>query len=78
MSNAHRIDMVPLQDHLGQSAGTGHRVDGYVFPIDERHEVDWGRDPWVLSYNGSGKHLRESSHYLLAYFMGRAHGFIGE
>lgn len=78
MSNAHRIDMVPLHDHLGQPAGTGHRVDGYVFPIDERHEVDWGRDPWILTYNGRGTRLREGSHYLLAYYMGRAHGFIAE
>lgn len=78
MSNAHRIDMVHLPDHVGQSANTGHRVDGYVFPIDERHEVYWDRDPWVLSYDGRGMKLREGFHYLLAYYMGRAHGFITE
>ncbi|MBI5093532.1 MAG: hypothetical protein HZB26_13955 [Candidatus Hydrogenedentes bacterium] len=79
MSNAHRIDMIPLQDHLGQPAGaTGHRIDGRVFPIDERHEVYWDRDPWILSYSGKGAVLREGFHYLLAYYMGRAHGFIGE
>jgi hypothetical protein len=78
MSNAHRIDMVPLRDHLGQPRGTGHRIDGRVYPIDERHEIYWDRDPWVLSYRGNGTRLREGFHYLLAYYMGRAHGFIGE
>jgi hypothetical protein len=78
MSNAHRIDMVPLQDHLGQSPGAGHRMDGYVFPIDERHEIYWDRDPWVLEYDGKGLRLRDGVHYLLAYYMGLAHGFIVE
>ena len=78
MSNAHRIDMVPLGDHLGQPPGTGHRVDGRVFPINERHEIYWDRDPWVLDYHGNGTRLREGVHYLLAYYMGRVHGFIGE
>jgi hypothetical protein len=78
MSNAHRIDMVPLQGHLGQPPGTGHRVDNHVFPIDERHEIYWDRDPWVLAYGGNGKRLREGFHYMLAYYMGRAHGFLVE
>ncbi len=78
MSNAHRIDMVPLQGHLGQGPNTGHRVDGYVFPIDERQVIRWDRDPWVLASNGNGTQLRDGVHYLLAYYMGRAHGFIGE
>lgn len=77
MSNAHRLDMTPLQDHLGHAPGVaGHRNDGYVFPIDERYEIRWDRDPWVLAYHGDGTTLRDPVHYLLAYYMGRAHGFI--
>ncbi len=77
ISNAHRIDMVPLPDHVGQdTTRTGGRVDGKVFPIDERHAIHWDRDPWVLTYEGKGLTLREGVHYLLAYYMGRAHGFI--
>ncbi len=76
-SNAHRTDMVPLQSHLWQSPGSaGHRVDGYVFPIDERNAINWGRDPWFLSYGGKGTELRDSIHYLVAYYMGLAHEFI--
>jgi hypothetical protein len=78
VSNAHRIDLVPLQEHLGQVPGTGHRVDGQVFPIDERHETYWDLDPWVIAYSGNGTRLREGVPFLLAYYMGRAHGFIGE
>ncbi|GMW02402.1 MAG: hypothetical protein AMXMBFR84_35380 [Candidatus Hydrogenedentota bacterium] len=78
MSNAHRIDMVPLGDHLDQKPGTGHRNDGRVYQIDERHEIYWDRDPWVLSNSGTGTRLREGYHYLLAYYLGRAHGFISE
>lgn len=77
MSNAHRIDMKLLPDHLEQPPGSvGCRVDGRVFPIDERHEICWGRDPWRLSYDGQGTRLREGVDYMLAYYMGLVHGFI--
>ena len=79
MSNAHRIDMIPLRDHLGQRPGTaGHRVDGRVFPIDERYEFRWGRDPYLLSNRGAGTQLGKGVHYMLAYYLGRVHGFIAE
>ncbi len=79
MSNAHRKDLVLLGSHLDQPVGlTGHRTDGFVFPIDEHHEIRWDRDPYVLSSNGDGKTLREGVHFLLAYYMGLAHGFIRE
>ncbi len=78
MSNAHRIDMKPLRKEFGQSASAGGQRDGQVFPIDERHEIYWDLDPWALTYNGNGARLREGVPYLLAYYMGRAHGFIGE
>ncbi|MCP4639798.1 MAG: hypothetical protein GY851_05170, partial [bacterium] len=78
MSNAHRIDLVPFRDGFGRPTGKGGRSDGKVFPIDERHYVYWGLDPWALMYTGNGTRLREGVPYLLAYYMGRAHGFIAE
>ncbi|RMD91584.1 MAG: hypothetical protein D6814_18060 [Calditrichaeota bacterium] len=79
MTNAHRIDMVPLREHLGHPPGTaGRRVDGYVFPIDERPAIRWGQDPYALASNGDGTRLEEGVHYLLAYYMGLAHGFFKE
>ena len=76
MSNAHRIDMLPLRDGDGVPTGGGGRRDGQVFPIDERHETYWDLDPWTLRYGGAGLRLREGVPYLLAYALGLAHGFI--
>jgi hypothetical protein len=77
MSNAHRIDMIPLKEHLGHEPGAaGYRIDGYVFPIDERSEIRWGNDPFALSGNGDGTLLEMGLHFLVAYYMGLAHGFI--
>jgi hypothetical protein len=77
MSNAHRIDMVPLKEHLGHEPGTaGCRIDGYVFPINERHEIRWGRDPYVLTGAGDASRLEMGLHFLVAYYIGLAHGLI--
>jgi len=76
MSNAHRTDMELLPDYLGRGTEAGRRVDGYVFPIDESHWLHWGNDPYVLTSNTKGLRLQEGVHYLLAYYMGLAHGFI--
>jgi hypothetical protein len=76
MSNAHRTDLVPMG--ADDSAVIGHRVDGYIFPIDERQEIYWDWNYWRLSYKGDGTTLRPPHHYLLAYYMGRYHGFIAE
>ncbi len=78
MSNAHRTDLVPLGDPSDQPARIGCRVDGYVFPIDERHETYWDWDPWALTSDADGSRLRPGFHYLLAYYLGRYHGFIAE
>ncbi len=81
ISNAHRIDMLPLPDHArepGRSAGKGFRVNGEVFRIDEQHALYWGDDPWRLTHNGNGTRLREGVPFLLAYYMGLVHGFIAE
>ena len=76
MSNAHRIDLLPLRGDDGAPTGSGGRRDGQVFPVDERHEVYWDLNPWALTYDGKGTRLREGFPYLLAYYMGQAHGFI--
>ncbi len=78
MSNAHRLDLVQMGDHDGHGAPIGRRVDGYVFPIDERQETYWDWNPWKLTSGGNGMRLRPGFHYLLAYYMGRVHGFIAE
>jgi hypothetical protein len=79
MSHAHRIDMVPLQDHLGHSPGAaGHGLDDYVFPMDEGHEIYWDRDFYELTNHQNGTVLRYGFHYMLAYYMGLVHGFISE
>ena len=77
MSNAHRTDMIPLIDHLGERSGpAGYRVDGYVFQVDERQSIRWGEDPYLLTYEGQGTRLGKGLHYLFAYYLGRCHGFI--
>ena len=78
MSNAHRIDMLPLEDQPRETATLGTDQQGYLFPIDERHEVYWDWNPWSLSSNSDGKELRPGFHYLLAYYLGRYHGYIKE
>ncbi len=76
MSNAHRIDLIPMGDHQEGPPEIGSRVDGHVFPIDERQETYWDWDPWELTSDGDGTRLRPGFHYLLAYYMGRYHGFV--
>lgn len=82
MSNAHRLDMVPLRQftrgpgpgHIGK----GHRVDGYTFPIDESHALQSDHDAWVLTQKADGTLLTTGVSFLLPYYMARVHGFIGE
>ena len=76
MSNAHRIDMIPHGHHGEGPPETGSDVHGYAFPVDERQEIYWDWNYWKLSYGGDGTTLRPGFHYLLAYYMGRFHGFI--
>lgn len=78
MSNAHRTDLVPMGELTEHPATNGHRVDGFTFPIDERQETYWDWNPWKLASGGDGTQLRPGFHYLLAYYMGRVHGFIAE
>lgn len=74
--NSHRIDVVPLRDLWFQN--TGHRVDGKVIPVDERHFEFWNHNPWRLDVGGSGRELADGAAFLLPYYLGRYHGFIEE
>lgn len=76
MSNAHRTDLIPMDTPEADPPKVGRRVDGHVFPIDERQETYWDWDPWKLTSGGDGTTLRPGFHYLLAYYMGRYHGFV--
>lgn len=82
ISNAHRLDMRPLPDHVrerGDVENLGFRFDGRVFPIDERPLVflgGMGDDPWILSAASGGTQLRDGLRFLFPYYMGLAHGFI--
>ena len=78
MSNAHRIDMIPLASHGDGPPRYGSNSQGHVFPIDERQEIYWDWNYWKLKYDGEGTTLRPPHHYLLAYYMGLYHGYIAD
>jgi len=82
IKNSHRIDLVPLGAHTrepGEAEGHGHRVDGFVIPIDERNALSFSEDTWRFDDTGSkGTYLKDGSPYLLAYYMGLYHGYIKE
>ncbi|NUM53344.1 MAG: hypothetical protein HUU46_06855 [Candidatus Hydrogenedentes bacterium] len=81
VKNSHRKDIVPLRTHTreGKEArGRGHRLSGYVLPIDEREVEHWNVDPWALDYSGGGGTLMDPQSFLLPYYMGLYHGFIVE
>lgn len=84
LRNAHRLDMVRLP--LAQSRdfyepgneGRGHRPDGRVLPVENRHFNHWNTDPWQLDYGGRGDVLGSGTVFLLPYYMGLYHGYIAK
>lgn len=82
--NSHRIDIVRLppqtssEPYLPHDTGRGHRTNGKVLPIQERHFNHWNTDPWRLDTGGDGRTLASGAVYLLPYYMGRYYGFIVE
>jgi len=82
--NAHRLDIVFLQppamrDLYDPEPGQrGHRVNGKVLPVENRHFNHWNTDPWRLDYGGQGQELAAGTVYLLPYYMGLYHGFIAQ
>ena len=82
--NTHRLDVVPLswqtssEPYETPDPGRGHRVNGKVLPIENRHVNHWNHDPWRLDAGGNGTTLSSGAAFLLPYYMGRYHGFIVE
>jgi len=80
--NSHRLDLVPLPPQQSpdlyepRRAGRGHRVDGRVLPVAERHFGHWNTDPWRLDYGGDGRELASGTVFLLPYYLGLKEGFI--
>jgi len=82
--NSHRLDLVPLDAARARDfyepgkQGRGHRVDGKVLPVENRHFNHWNTDPWQLDYAGRGKHLASGTVFLRPYYLGLYHGFIAK
>ena len=82
--NSHRLDIVLLPRQqageivLPRELGFGHRVNGKVLPVENRHFNHWNNHPWRLDYGGDGRQLASGTVFLLPYYMGLYHGFIKE
>ncbi len=82
--NSHRIDIVRLprqqasEPTVPMRRDRGHRVNGKVLPVENRHFGHWNTDPWQLDYGGDGRELANGTVFLLPYYMGLYHGFIEE
>jgi hypothetical protein len=81
--NSHRLDLVTLPtvraldlESAGREPPRGHRVNGKVLPVENRHFNHWNTDPWRLDYGGDGDELAAGTVFLLPYYMGLYHGFI--
>lgn len=72
--NSHRADVVfdPRVDRFGDSQLLS------VLPVDERCFGRWNRNPYVPDYGPGGNLLDTGSAYLIAYWLGRHHGFFTE
>ncbi len=81
--NSHRLDVVELArirsrdiESADPRRHRGHRVNGKVLPVENRHFGHWNTDPWQLDYGGNGNELAAGTVFLLPYYMGLYHGFI--
>ena len=81
--NSHRLDIAflpPVRSRDLESPDEqhrrGHRVNGKVLPVENRHFNHWNTDPWELDYGGNGSELGAGTVFLLPYYMGLYHGFI--
>ena len=80
--NSHRLDLVSLSRVGSRDLDSpdrrkrGHRANGKVLPVENRHFNHWNTDPWQLDYGGNGNVLASGTVYLLPYYMGLYHGFI--
>ena len=46
--------------------------------MDRYYLPTWGHAPWKLTNNSNGHTLSDGVSYLLAYYMGLAHGYIAD
>ena len=82
--NSHRLDVVPLGGARAKDfyepgeRARGHRVNGKVLPVENRHFGHWNTDPWDLDYGGNGNELDAGTVFLLPYYMGLYHGYIAK
>jgi hypothetical protein len=83
LRNSHRLDVVRLPHARSRDVedpddphGRGHRMNGKVLPVENRHFNHWNTDPWSLDYPGAGGELGAGTVFLLPYYMGLYHGFI--
>ena len=81
--NSHRLDIEDLPpmrssdlDERNPRRSRGHRMNGKVLPVENRHFNHWNTDPWQLDYGGNGHELAAGTVFLLPYYMGLYHGFI--
>ncbi len=74
MTNSNRKDIVwnPYKSRFGR------RQLIYVLPADERNFDRWNRNPYYPDAGRGGVYEDDGASWLLAYWMGRYHGFISE
>jgi hypothetical protein len=72
MINSHRADIIwhPYPSRFGRPQLL------YVLPADERNWDKWNGNPYYPDSGGDGRVEDDGASWLLAYWMGRYHGFI--
>ena len=82
--NSHRLDLQflwaqgSIDLYEPRRRQRGHRVNGRVLPVENRHFNHWNTDPWQLDYGGDGGELAAGTVFLLPYYLGLYHGFIAK
>lgn len=71
--NSHRLD-VPVDPGIDRHK---RRQAFIVLPYDELPMSKWNGNPYRLDGDGEGRSEDDGAYFLLPYWMGRYHGFIG-
>lgn len=80
--NSHRLDLrllglpASVDIYSPRRGGRGHRTNGKVLPVENRHFGHWNTDPWRLDYGGEARELSAGTVFLLPYYMGLYHRFV--
>ncbi|MBV6641252.1 MAG: hypothetical protein KI791_11055, partial [Cyclobacteriaceae bacterium] len=74
MINSHRADITwhPYQDRFDKDQLL------YALPADERNFDRWNKNPYYADSGRGGQYVDGEASWLMAYWMGRYHGFIGK